>query len=65
MAVTWVHYRGPGAVTFDPRTVPIEGGRGGEAVTTVRFTERGTHVLRGRADDSIIAAPIDVTVTVQ
>ena len=64
LAVTWVHYPGPGTVTFDPMSMPIEGGRGGEAVTTVRFTERGTHVLRGHADDSIITTPIDVTVTV-
>ena len=65
LAVTWTHYRGPGTVTVDPMTVPIEGGRGGEAVTTVRFTERGTHVLRGYADDSIKTTPIDVTVTVK
>ena len=65
LAVTWTHYRGPGEVTFDPMTVPIEGGRGGEAVTTVRFTERGTHLLRGYADDSITTTPVDVTVTVK
>ena len=65
LAVTWVHYRGPGAVTFDPISISVEGGRGGEVVTTVSFSERGTHVLRGYADDSITTTPIDVTVTVQ
>lgn len=65
LAVTWVHYRGPGAVTFDPMGMSVEGGRAGEVVTTVSFTERGTHVLRGYADDSINTTPIDVTVTVR
>ena len=64
LAVTWIHYRGPGRVTFDPRVTQIEGGRGGEAVTTVTFSERGTHVLRGHADDTIKITPILVTVTV-
>ena len=65
LALTWVHYRGPGAVTFDPMSMSVDGGRGGEVVTTVTFTERGTHVLRGYADDSINTTPIDVTVTVR
>ncbi len=65
LALTWVHYRGPGAVTFDPMSVPVEGGRGGEVTTTVTFSERGVHVLRGYADDSINTTPIDVTVTVR
>jgi hypothetical protein len=65
LALTWVHFRGPGAVTFDPMTVPVEGGRGGEVTTTVTFSERGVHVLRGYADDSINTTPIDVTVTVK
>ena len=65
LALTWVHYRGPGAVTFDPMSIAVEGGRGGEVVTTVSFTERGTHTLRGYADDSIKTTPLDVTVTVR
>lgn len=64
LGVTWTHYRGPGAVKFDPMAVSIEGGRGGEAVTTVRFAERGLHVLRGYADDSINTTPIDITIKV-
>ena len=65
LAVTWVHYRGPGDATFDPMTILIDGGRGGEATTSVRFTEPGTHVIRAHADDSITTTPLDVTVTVQ
>ena len=48
-------YHRPTAVTY----------HGGEVVTTVSFTERGTHTLRGYADDSIKTTPIDVTVTVR
>ena len=65
LGVTWVHYRGPGSVTFDPMSMAVEGGRGGEVMTTVSFTERGVHTLRGYADDSIKTTPIDVTVTVR
>ncbi len=65
LAVTWIHYRGPGEVTIDPMTTSIEGGRGGEATTTVRFSERGTHVIRVLADDSINTTPIDIIVTVE
>ena len=65
LGLTWVHYRGPGVVTFDPMRFSVEGGRAGEVTTTVTFAEPGTHVLRGYADDSIHTTPIDVTVTVQ
>ena len=64
LALTWTQYRGSGAVSFDPQAIPVEGGRGGEAVTTVSFSEAGTYVLRGYADDSIQTTPVDVTVTV-
>jgi len=65
LALTWIHYRGPGSVSFDPRSIPIEGGRGGSATTTVTFDEPGTYVLRGYADDSINTTPVDVTVEVR
>jgi len=65
LAVTWVHYRGPGTVTFDPMGIPVQGGRSGEVVTVVSFTEAGTHVLRAYADDSINTTPIDVSVAVR
>ncbi len=65
LALTWTHYHGPGAVTFDPMKAAVEGGRGGEVTTTVSFSEAGTHVLRGYADDSIHTTHIDVTVTVR
>ncbi len=65
LAVTWTLYRGPGTVTFDPMSIAVEGGRGGETATTATFGSPGTYVLRGYADDSILTTPLDVTVTVK
>ena len=65
LAVTWILYRGLGTVTFDPVSIPVQGGRGGETVTTVSFSDAGTYVLRAYADDSILTTPLDVTVTVK
>ena len=64
LAVTWTVYRGEGSVRFEPQAVSVSGGRGGEAVTTVSFSEPGVYVLRAYADDAILTTPIDVTVTV-
>ena len=48
LALTWVHCRGPGGVTFDPMSMSVEGGRGGEVVTTVWPTvATGSTVCRG------------------
>ena len=63
LAVTWLHWRGPGAVSFDPRVPEI--GAGGRAVTRVRFTEPGVYVLQAVADDTVHTTPVDVTVTVK
>ena len=65
LGITWLHYRGPGRVRFDPMSASVEGGRGGQVETTVTFTEPGTHVLRAYADDSITTTSLDVTVTVK
>jgi hypothetical protein len=57
-----VVYRGDAThVTFDPRKVPVTGGK---ATTAVRFSAPGTYVLRAYADDGILVAAKDVTVTV-
>jgi hypothetical protein len=63
LAVSWLHYRGPGAVEFKPRTLPLDK-NGGRATTTAHFSEPGTYVLRAVADDRIFTTPVDVTVTV-
>ena len=62
LAVTWLHWRGPGMVTFEPRVPEI--GEGGRAVTRVSFSEPGTYVLQAVADDTVFVTPVNVTVTV-
>ena len=62
LAVTWLQHRGPGRVSFDPMTVPVEAGR---ASTTARFSKPGTYVLRAVADDTQVTTAVDVTVTVR
>ena len=62
LGVVWVVYRGDAsAVTFEPRKVPVADGK---ASTTVRISKPGTYVLRAYADDGILVAAKDVTVTV-
>jgi hypothetical protein len=64
LAVTWLHHRGPGKVTFAPMVIPVKPEEG-KATTTVRFSEPGTHVIRAVADDSTYTTPADVTVVVK
>ena len=64
LGVTWVHYRGPGEVTFDPMTGPIDP-QGGEAVTSARFSEPGIYVIRAYADDGYYMMGANVTVVVE
>ena len=62
LGVIWVVYRGDArAVSFEPRKVPVTDGK---ASTSVRFSAPGTYVLRAYADDGILVAAKDVTVTV-
>ena len=63
LAVTWLHWRGPGAVTFDPQVPEI--GEGGRAVTRVSFSEPGTYVLQAVADDTVLVNAAEVTVMVK
>jgi len=63
LAVTFLHYRGPGAVKFDPMTVPLDK-NGGQAATSAYFSEPGTYIIRAVANDQIFTTPADFTVTV-
>ena len=53
---TWMRYRGPGPVTFQPPD---------SAATTATFGTPGTYVLRLRADDSQFVSDDEVKVTVE
>jgi hypothetical protein len=68
LAVTWLHYRGPGSVTFEPMTRPIkpEGAAlTGQAMTTVHFSEPGAYIIRVVGDDGNLTNGTNVTVTVR
>jgi hypothetical protein len=60
--VTWMQLRGPAKASFD-RAGPIAVDNG-KAETSVRFTERGTYVLRATANDGALSTRADVTITV-
>jgi hypothetical protein len=62
LTVTWMQLRGPAKAQFD-RSGPIAV-ENGKADATVRFTERGTYVLRATANDGALAARADVTIAV-
>jgi hypothetical protein len=51
--LTWVRYRGPGAVTITDATKSVEGGKG-EASVTASFADPGDYMLRVEAADTEI-----------
>ncbi len=60
LTVSWIVWRGPARVTFDPRSAPVADGK---ALVTATFTKAGTYVLRARATDGLLSAYQTVTVT--
>lgn len=64
LLVSWMVWRGPAGVTFDPRSVPLKDVKDGRAVATATFTKPGEYVLRARANDGMLSARQDITVTV-
>lgn len=65
LLVSWIVWRGPAGVTFDPRSVPLKDVKDGRAVVTATFTRPGEYVLRARANDGMLSARQDITVTVK
>ena len=63
LGAIWVLHRrsGTGTVTFDPQKAAAVDG---VATAGARFSEPGTYILRGYADDGILLDYVDVTVTV-
>ena len=60
--VSWLEYKGPAKVTFEPAGIIMVAD--GKAVTTARFAEPGTYVLRATANDGALSTVTDVTITV-
>lgn len=61
LSVTWIVWRGPAPVTFDP---PIVGADKGPTTVTAAFGAPGTYVLRAVASDRLATTRADVTITV-
>jgi len=62
LTFTWFQYRGPARVIFD--VVGPVSVSDGKAVTTARFTQPGTYVLRIIGSDGALSTRADVTVSV-
>jgi hypothetical protein len=60
--VTWMQYRGPGKVTFEPPTAQVVGDK---ATATAKFSVPGTYVLYATASDGRLNTRTQVTVTVK
>ena len=60
LTVSWIVWRGPARVAFDPRSASVTDGK---AVVTATFTKQGTYVLRARANDGLLSTYQTVTVT--
>jgi hypothetical protein len=60
--VSWLEYKGPAKVTFEPAGMIMVAD--GKVVTTARFAEPGTYVLRATANDGALSTVTDVTITV-
>ncbi len=62
--ITWIQYRGPGKVTFDPDSSLIIHGQPVELSSKVSFSVSGKYVLRAIAFDGQLYSTRDVTVIV-
>lgn len=60
--VTWLEYRGPGKVTFEPPTAAVADGK---AATTARFSVPGSYTLLVTANDGKLSTRQPIVVTVK
>lgn len=61
LRVSWIVWRGPAAVTFDPATVEVKDSK---PVVTAKFTKPGAYVLRVTANDGDLSDEKQINVTV-
>lgn len=64
LRIRWIHYRGPGKVTFDPGNAPAVYGKPVDLTTKATFSAPGTYLLRAIASDGQLESIHEVTVTV-
>jgi hypothetical protein len=65
LSVRWIHYRGPGPVTFSPGTAATGYEKPVTSSTTASFKTPGVYLLRAIASDGSLETFHDVTVTVR
>ena len=63
LRIKWIHYRGPGKVTFEPESAPAVYGTPVTLTTKASFSAAGTYVVRAVASDGASESIHDVTVT--
>jgi hypothetical protein len=61
LSVSWIVWRGPAGVAFEPAVGAV---KDGQAVVTATFREPGDYVLRARATDSLLSTVQDVRLVV-
>src|SRR5581483_7064374 len=61
LQVSWLVWRGPAGVTFNP---PAAGADEGKAAFTATFNKPGEYVLRARATDGAASTMQDIKITV-
>jgi hypothetical protein len=62
--IKWIQYRGPGKVTFNPRSSPVVYGEPVTLTSNVSFSAPGTYVLRAIANDGQLYTTREITVMV-
>jgi len=62
LTVSWMQIRGPAKISFEPAGATSV--TDGKAAVAVRFSERGTYVVRAIANDGALSTKADVTITV-
>jgi hypothetical protein len=62
--ISWILYRGPGSVRFNPRRSERVYGKAVEGTTEATFSVPGDYWLRAVADDGLLDAFVDLKVTV-
>lgn len=61
VSLSWIVWRGPGGVIFEPQRAQPKDGK---SVTTAKFTKPGEYVLRARATDTVLTVQRDVKIVV-
>ena len=62
LTVSWMQIRGPAKISFEPAGATSV--TNGKADVTVRFSDRGTYVVRATANDGALSTKVDLTMTV-